>query len=257
MESEFVPIDGEQFFEFACGPQVACFNRCCRDLNQFLYPYDVLRLCRHLEWPSGRFLDRCTRIYDGPRTGLPVVSLRFDPARDLACPFVNPGGCQVYPDRPAACRLYPLARAVTRCRRTGRVTEHFALLREPHCQGHTAPVRRSAAAWLQDQELADYHRMNDPLLDLIALKRRRQPGPLSPAVRRRVQMALYDPDGFRRHVLARPQGDPLVPTPDERRHLADNDEALLRFAYRWVVALIEALPCPAGAAGPPVARGDR
>ena len=31
-------------FAFRCHPDIACFNRCCRNLNLFLYPYDVIRL---------------------------------------------------------------------------------------------------------------------------------------------------------------------------------------------------------------------
>ena len=237
MEPEFVPIDRDAAFPFACGPEVSCFNQCCRDLNQILYPYDILRLCRHLEWPSDRFLEQYTWTHDGPRTGLPVVGLRFDPARNLACPFVTAEGCRVYTDRPAACRLYPLARAVSRSDLDGGIKEHFALLREPHCQGHGAAVRQKVSEWIESQGLDDYHRMNDPMITLIRL-RRRCPGALSSGVRRRVRTALYDLDGFRRHLLAGPKDDPLTPSAAERAQLAEDDDALVRFAFQWVKSLI-------------------
>jgi Fe-S-cluster containining protein len=248
MEPQFIAIDMDQTFNFACGPQVDCFNACCHDLNHFLYPYDLMRLCRYLELPSGVFLERYVRIHDGPQTGLPVATLRLDPARGLACPFVQDDGCRVYPARPAACRLYPLARAVTRCTETGQRREHFALLREPHCKGHACTERRTVAAWVQDQDLAVYNRMNDPLVDIIALKRRGSPGPLSLSRRQMVQQALYDPDRFRRFVLDRPGGDPLTASPAQYERLADDDEVLLDFAYRWVAALLR-LPsgCSEGA----------
>ena len=35
-------------FRFRCHPGVGCFNRCCRNLNLFLYPYDVIRLRNRL-----------------------------------------------------------------------------------------------------------------------------------------------------------------------------------------------------------------
>jgi Fe-S-cluster containining protein len=241
MTAEFTPIDAGQTFAFACGPQVGCFNECCRDLNQFLYPYDILRLCRCLEWPSERFLAHYTRTHDGPMTGLPVVSLRFDPARDGTCPFVTASGCRVYPDRPAACRLYPLARAIRRTCPHAPLTEHFALLREPHCQGHEAALKQGVRDWIETQGLADYHRLNDPMVSLIGLKRRRHPAPLPPSIQARVHTALYDADRFRRHLLSHPQDDPLAPSGLERQALAEDDEALIRFAYRWVAALIEVL----------------
>ncbi len=31
-------------FRFRCHPDIGCFNRCCRNLNLFLYPYDLIRL---------------------------------------------------------------------------------------------------------------------------------------------------------------------------------------------------------------------
>ena len=241
MPPELVPITAEQTLTFACGPQAPCFNQCCRDLNQLLYPYDILRLCRHLEWPSERFLAQYTETHDGPMTGLPVISLRFDPSRDLICPFVTAQGCRVYADRPAACRLYPLARAIRRNGPEGPLKEHFVLLHEPHCQGHEAPVRQRVCDWIGNQGLAEYHRMNDPMVALIGLKRRRHRSPLPPSIQTRVRTALYDPDRFRRHLLSRPQDDPLIPSAHERQALADDDEALVRFAYRWVEALIEAL----------------
>lgn len=239
MEPAFEPLDARQSFQFACDPGVPCFNRCCRDLNQTLYPYDVLRLARFLEMPTGQFLERLTRLHDGPRTGLPVVGLRFDPAREGACPFVTDEGCRVYPARPAACRLYPLARAVMRDAAGGDLRVHYALLREGHCHGHGRGERRlRPPEWVRDQGLEPYHEMNDPFIDVVRGKRLRGPGALSPTQRRSVVLALYDADGFRRHLLARPDHDPLTAAPAEHERLARDDDALLRFAYRWVLALL-------------------
>ena len=35
-------------FRFRCHPGIGCFNRCCRNLNLFLYPYDVVRIKQSL-----------------------------------------------------------------------------------------------------------------------------------------------------------------------------------------------------------------
>ena len=113
MQNVISKLEKNQTFRFSCSPQVPCFNACCRDLNQVLTPYDVLCLKQSLKMTSTDFLQTYTRTSTGPGTGLPVVSLRFDETRDLACPFVTPEGCRVYPARPASCRTYPLARGVS------------------------------------------------------------------------------------------------------------------------------------------------
>jgi Fe-S-cluster containining protein len=189
-------LDRHQTFCFTCSPQAACFNACCRDLNQALSPYDVWCLKRFLNLSSTDFLNRYTVQGIGPETGLPVVSLRFDPGCDLACPFVADSGCRVYPARPASCRTYPLARGVFRNRRTGKLTEQWALIREPHCRGFENGQRRTVDQWVQNQQLAVHQRMNDRMLTLISLKNQFRPGPLGPSESKRVYTALYDLDAF-------------------------------------------------------------
>ena len=108
---------------------MACFNECCRNLNQFLYPYDILRLKKKLGLTSGEFLERYTTQHIGPESGLPIVTLKTADAERLTCPFVTEKGCRVYSDRPASCRTYPLVRAIARNRGTGRVREHFMLIK--------------------------------------------------------------------------------------------------------------------------------
>jgi Fe-S-cluster containining protein len=146
---------------------------------------------------SSDFLSRYTEARTGPATGLPVVSLRFSDADDLACPFVTDAGCRVYPARPASCRTYPLARGVSRDRDTGRLTEHWALIRESHCLGFKDGQRQAVDDWVDDQQLATHNRMNDKMLALISRKNRFRPGPLMPAEKKRIFTALYDLDAFR------------------------------------------------------------
>jgi Fe-S-cluster containining protein len=104
-----------------------------------------------------------------------VVSLRFGDSDDLTCPFVTDAGCRVYPARPASCRTYPLARGVSRSRKTGRLTEHWALIREPHCLGFQNGHPQTVDEWIDDQQIAAHNRMNDMMLELISLKNRFRP----------------------------------------------------------------------------------
>ena len=128
-DDKLIPVSINERFAFHCGRDVSCFNACCRDLNQFLAPYDILQLKNFLGIRSTEFLATYPARHVGPETGLPVITLRPKAGDQRECPFVTPAGCGVYPNRPSSCRIYPLARAVSRCRQTGRLTQHFALIR--------------------------------------------------------------------------------------------------------------------------------
>ena len=66
-------------------------------------PYEGLRLSRRLGTTTTEFLSRYTEA------GGTVLQTRDD---DRGCVFLGPQGCTVHPDRPLACRIYPLARWV-------------------------------------------------------------------------------------------------------------------------------------------------
>lgn len=234
MHASIVALEKERPFRFTCSPEVACFNACCHDLQQALTPYDVLCLKQFLGMPSNDFLSAYTDASVGPETGLPVVSLRFRATEDLACPFVSDSGCRVYPARPASCRTYPLARGVARDRKTGRLTEHWAVIHEPHCQGFEAGALHTVDAWVEDQQIAAHNRMNDKMLDLISHKNRCRPGPLSPDDYRSVFRALYDLDTFRDRY-SNALGD-IAPYTDPRdiERAGSDDVALLHIAITWI-----------------------
>lgn len=228
------PLSAAETFCFDCHPGVACFNACCRDLSQALTPYDILRLKAHLGLSSQDFLARHTRSHIGPETGLPIVSLKPVPTEDLRCPFVTETGCAVYDARPASCRTYPLMRGLSRSRETGRTTEHFLVLREPHCRGFEQGRPRTAKQWLEDQGADIYNHYNDPMLELIALKNQHHSGPLGLAAARLFQMALYDLDAFRDHLFngaARNDADLPETMTEKARH---DDLALMELAMAWV-----------------------
>ena len=187
-------VSADQEFVFSCGPHVGCFNECCRDLNQFLTPYDVLRLRNHLGMTSTDFLETYTLRHDGPMTGLPVITLRPREGAGRRCPFVGIDGCRVYEDRPASCRMYPVARMARRDRKTGRIDETFLLIREPHCMGFSDGPRQTAAHWMENQGLGPYNAANDRMIEIIGIKQRHHPGGLPQALSDRIYVALYDQD---------------------------------------------------------------
>ncbi len=235
MDNQFVAIGPDDFFTFSCGPHVPCFNGCCRDLNQFLTPYDIMRLKNHTGLSYREFLERYAVQHTGPETGLPVVRLRQDPADSLKCPFVTPEGCGVYENRPSSCRIYPLARAVSRNRETGVVAEHFMLLKEPHCRGFESGEKQTVRQWMEDQGLPFYNQTNDLLMEIISAKNRFLPGPLDLKSARLFHMACYDLDDFRKNIFDKGE----LEASDFDQELFDlartgDDVALLKISLAWL-----------------------
>ena len=83
MENNMTPLSLNDTFKFSCSKKVPCFNECCRDLNQFLFPYDILRMKNRLGLPSNLFLEQYTSQHTGPETGLPVITFKTDPFKEL------------------------------------------------------------------------------------------------------------------------------------------------------------------------------
>ena len=234
METDFMPLELDDEFKFACSPEVPCFNQCCRDINQYLTPYDIYRLKNRLKMNSGDFLNKHTVEHIGPQTGLPIVSLKALPHEDLRCPFVADEGCQVYEDRPASCRTYPLARAVSQSRQTGQLIENYALMQEPHCQGFAQQRTQTVREWIQDQEIAEYNRFNDMLMTIISLKNQNKRRPLDLREQHLFRLALYDLDAFRQHLQTQGLPEGLHLAEGELEKLLADEKQLLAFGHRWL-----------------------
>lgn len=227
-EPQYIGI-GESF-AFSCGPDKGCFNQCCCDVNQFLFPYDILRLSRALSLSTGAFLEAYTFIYSGDTTGLPVVSFKTSSKNNHACPFVTEAGCAVYEDRPASCRIFPLARALSRSREDGSITEYFAVIEDPICEGFHGGELRTVKGWVENQSLAPYNARNDRMIELISLKQQVMPGRLEGDERKAFELACYDLDAFRARVA---EGTIDVGEA-QKQALMDDDDALLDSAMEWV-----------------------
>ena len=240
MNCKPTPIQREMPFRFRCSPEASCFTDCCRNLNQFLTPYDILRLKNHLGLRSGEFLENHCRWHIGPETGLPIVTLKEAEPVHRTCRFLSPQGCRVYAHRPSSCRIYPLIRTVGYNPSTRRSSEAFMLLQEPHCRGFDQPTEQTVDKWMTDQGLDAYNRSNDELMAFISRKRRSLPGPLTDENRRRVFTALYDLDALRDHMQKNGRLEGLDIDPAEMNAAMEDDLALLRLGIRWLnVALFQ------------------
>lgn len=231
MDDNLIPLGPEDPFGFSCSKNISCFTECCGDLNQFLTPYDILRLKNRLGISSGQFLEEYTIQHTGPETGLPVVSLKPVPGPFLRCPFVREQGCEVYEDRPSSCRTYPLVRLASRSRETGVVSERFFLLKEPHCLGFNDKSHRTVRAYISEQGLDVYNHMNDLMMEIISLKNMLRPGPLDAESKFCFHLAFYDLDGFRSRIS---ENNILGDFKTVRDPAEQDDPDLLKLGQAWI-----------------------
>ncbi len=226
------PLAQGEKFRFACHPGLACFNTCCRDKRLPLWPYDVLRLRLGLGLDSVQVLERYAELEFDPRSGWPSLRLRLD--QQGRCPLLTPQGCGVYPHRPAACRIYPLA-WLARPAAEGRPPRELFVRQETKgCLGWSEDREHTPASWVEDQGLGPYLEANAALLGLFFHPRRRGRLKLNQAQTHAVIAALYNLDVFRQAV-AKPgfaQGAGVAPERVERA-LA-SDEELLGLGRDWL-----------------------
>ncbi|MCK1641650.1 YkgJ family cysteine cluster protein [Bradyrhizobium sp. 157] len=129
-------------FSYACH---AC-NRCCRNKAIRVSPYEILRLARYLGISTTQFIANHTEAGG--------TVLRTNENGD--CGFLGERGCSVHPDRPLACRIYPLARWVS-----PDGEESFGHL-TPH--PHTAGIYGTSGTvqdYLDHQQLAPFFEMSE------------------------------------------------------------------------------------------------
>jgi Fe-S-cluster containining protein len=226
-------IDRQAGFCFACHPGVACFTECCRQLDLALTPYDVLRLKNRLAIPSWDFLEQYVIVEWDERLLFPQCYLTMVDDGRASCVFVGPAGCTVYPDRPGACRAYPVGRGAT-AGPGGEVRETMVLVREPHCLGFAEPSPQTPAAYFTGQGLDGYTPFNDALLAVTQHPRLRagfRPG--RPQLEQYL-LALYNLDAFRRQWSEGTLALPRPLTPAELQGVAGDDEQLLLLGIRWL-----------------------
>lgn len=242
MTEEMIPVHMGDPMNFDCSPENICFNECCRDLNQALTPYDILRLKNNIGMSSQNFLKKYTSFHYGPESGLPVVACKPNPGTGYECPFVTEKGCSVYGDRPGSCRLYPLARAISRSRETGVITEYFALIEESHCKGFGKKTGLTVGQWLEGQDVKVHNQHNDKLMELISLKNRILPGKLEGAQSDQFYLALYDLDEFRTRIFDQALVKDFGLPKSFFDSLTSDDEALLDFGIEWVKNMLFGIP---------------
>jgi len=227
--------DGDTF-SFRCYPGIGCYNRCCRNLNLFLYPYDVLRLKNALDISSDEFLDRYVDVVLRSGNFFPEVLLRMADNPEKTCPFLEEAGCTVYPDRPDTCRTFPVEQGVV-YDAAGKKDTVIRFFRPPDfCLGQHEKQQWTVATWSQDQDAENYHKMT---MRWAELKRRFQTDPWGaegPQGRRAKMafMATYNIDRFREFVFNSSFLKRYRVKAQVIKKIKVDDAELLKFGFFWV-----------------------
>lgn len=211
-------------FRFSCHDGLACFKQCCRDINIFLTPYDVVRMKNKLEMSSGEFLAQFAHVLRAPGSGFPVVILKMR-EDNLVCPFITSFGCRVYQVRPWSCRMAPVE-----VRGDGIYGIAFE---KSHCQGLNETKEWTVEEWINNQGLAEYNEPEE-LFGQIPLKvKSTGNSELDKFIMDMIFIGCYDIDYFRSIVKEHPE---LITeqSPEERETILKEDVALMKFAFNWL-----------------------
>lgn len=224
-------------FRFACGPEKECLNRCCEAGVIVLNPYDVLRLKRGLQLLSGEFLKRYTGRETEAGSGLPLLLLKPPRGQETGCPFMTPGGCAVYPHRPDACRLFPVAQGSELSSRG--IKDQLFLRRLDFCLGFASHREWTVAEWMANQGFQPDNPFRRAWVAVLLHHSLPDSPTFAPHQQDLFYLAAYDLDNFRTFVLESAFPKVYGFPPETLAPLREDDAALLRFGLAFVTATLE------------------
>jgi Fe-S-cluster containining protein len=225
----------DSHFNFKCHPGVSCFNECCGDVNIFLTPYDIIRLKNNLGITSNEFLKKYTLSPFDENLSYPVILLKMDDNDKKTCPFVRESGCSVYPDRPWACRMYPLGLASPKEGGSEELDKEFYfLLKESVCKGFEEKKDRTVREWIESEGIEKYNRMGEEFKEITLHKFFTDKGNLTPPKIEMFFMACYDVDKFRSFLFGSSFFNKFEVDEATQANIKEDDVELLKFGYRWL-----------------------
>ena len=236
----------EDDFRFDCHPGLSCFNQCCRNLNLFLYPYDVLRLKNNLGLSAAAFIDQYVDVVMREGNYFPEVLLSMSETKDKTCPFLTEAGCGVYPDRSYSCRMFPVEQGL-QFDGSGDGERMVYFFRPPDfCRGRDQDRSLTVHEWIADQDAAAYVRMTREWAEVKALFTSDPWGGEGPAGARGKMafMAAYNMDAFKDFLFNSSFLNRFrVPT-DVLTRIKSDETDLLLFGFEWIKHIIRGIPSP-------------
>lgn len=221
-------------FSFGCHSGLKCFTDCCSDINILLTPVDVLQLSRRLDLSTTEFLNKHSALPITKDLHLPVVMLKMGDNEGKRCSFVGDEGCTVYEHRPWSCRMYPVGMAIPPARAGEEPEPIFFLFEDDFCHGHTESKKWTVKSWRDDQDLEAREELETGFKEIVSHPWFIGGRQLDPKRMQMFHMACYDLDSFRRFIFGSTFLERFVLETEEVEVLRKDDEALLRFAFRWL-----------------------
>jgi hypothetical protein len=150
--------------------------------------------------------------------------------------FLTAEGCGVYADRPSACRYYALGLLSMRKKDSSTDEDSYFVVKEDHCLGHQEPKTQTVRDYRKEQGLEDYDAINREWRQIVLKKRSSGPTVGKPSERSMELffLASYNLDGFRDFISTPGFTDLFELDAAEKQALLESDEALLRFAFRFL-----------------------
>lgn len=215
-------------FRFSCHRGLPCFTKCCRNVNIFLTPYDIIKMKNRLGITSGEFLARYTRTLVNSSFSLPVVQMKLSESGDKTCQFLTPDGCSIYDDRPWSCRLYPLDKE-------GIEEEEFNLIvGEDFCFGLKEPKEWVLEDWLEDQGFIVYDNMNALFGQITGAESGWKDKVPDKSVIDMFFMTCYDIDKFRDFVFNSNFLNLFELDATLQERIKADDQELLKLGFKWL-----------------------
>ncbi len=221
-------LHNDDSFSFGCSKELECFNCCCRDINLFLTPYDILRIKRRLKIPSYDFLKTYTFPLFPEEVGHPVILMKMLPDETKNCPFVSDEGCMIYDDRPWSCRSFPLGPV------SDATDPEFELVKRDFCLGFGSNKKHTVKKWRDTQNIGFYEEMNDEWKKITHHENFTSLNLLQGEARDIFFLGSYNIDEFRNMVF---NGNFLNYFDIEKKTLKkmrSDETELLRFAFKWL-----------------------
>ena len=234
-----VELTLDETFQFRCHKDIACFNKCCKNIDLQLMPYDILRLKNRLGLTSSEFVARYTLPFEMDAHGMPGLKMATKPGTST-CIHLTEEGCGVYEDRPTVCRYYALGNMGVRKKDSAEVEDIYFVVRESHCLGHDEPQKQTIAQYRTEQGLDQYDEMNRHWRELIIKKRSAGPTVGTPSERslQLFDMCSYDLDGFREFTQSKKFKEIVELSSEQEQEMANNEEQLLKFAIRFLEQIL-------------------
>lgn len=243
MEKKFpehmVPLE-DKMFSFSCHSGLSCFTTCCRNVEMYLFPYDILRLKNAIGVDSEQFLRDRTCLIKGANPYFPSVIMKLLDDESKTCRFLTREGCSVYTDRPSSCRTYPLERAVDRDPGRKKVQDYYFMTNHPYCLGHKENRLFGVKEWIRNQKLDEFNMMNDLWAEIDSIfmtnpwKGEGSGGPKQQLA----FMVCYNIDAFRRYSSVNNILEQFRLSKDQKKRIETDDSELLKFGFQWLKLLL-------------------